>query len=212
MFFLFDSGTDLECQYQMMTFGISNKLLPVNPDGVISLDNHNIWIQRRRLQESSMSEPTRAISPELHRGAGPKRIAVPGSYDILLGRGKLIQEHTGNIRFRHLIEKNRATYEKATKNEKTFLATRIVDIVNDGGGRFLKEDPSGWTEVTDDTARDKVSHSFRNKRLQSNSDNLDTATKGRSIPRKAEDLRVLDSKRARVTGNDCSMKEVAPHI
>jgi hypothetical protein len=189
----------------MMTFGISNKLLPVNPDGAISLDNHKMWMQRRRLQEQAMlsetTQRTRAttttsttttISSIKQEQPPPreqsKRIAVPGSYDILLGRGKLIQEHTGNIRFRHLIEKNRGTYENATKNEKTFLATRIVEIVNHGGGRFLKEDPRGWTLVTDDTARDKVSHSFRNKRLIS---------KGSGIARKAEDLHV-DSKRARV--------------
>jgi hypothetical protein len=194
-FLFLDPGTHLECQYQMMTFGISNKLLPVNPDGAISLDNHNRWMQRRRLQEAMMTEPIRAISSEQRR---LKRIAVPGSFDILLGRGKLIQEHMGNIRFRRLIEKNRGTYENATKNEKTFLATRIVKIVNDGGGRFLKEDPSGWTEVTDDIARDKVSHSFRNKRLKLTLDNRDDTKGPPSIARKAEDLVYVDAKRAKV--------------
>jgi hypothetical protein len=183
------------CSYQMMTFGMSDKLFPVNPDGAISLDNCNRWMQRRRPQEAIMTEPTRAMSSEQR---GPKRVAVPGSFDVLLGRGKLIQEHMGNIRFRHLIEKNGGTYENATKNEKTFLATRMVKIVNDGGGRFLKEDPSGWTEVTDDIARDKLSHSFRNKRLKLTLDNRD-ATKGPpSVTWKAEDLVHVDAKRAKV--------------
>lgn len=141
-----------------------------------------------------MAEPTLAMSSEQPRGLN--RIAVPGSYDILLGRGKLIQEHKGNIRFRHLIEKNRGTYEKATKHDKTFLATRIVEIVGDGGGRFLKEDPRGWTQITNGAARDKVSHSFRNKRLKSTLENRDTTTEP-SIAPKVEYLYV-DPKRARV--------------
>ena len=33
------------------------------------------------------------------------------------------------------------------------------------GGRFLKQDEGGWVEISDDQARLKVSHTFRNHRI-----------------------------------------------
>jgi hypothetical protein len=180
-------GSDLECQYQLMTFGISAKLLPVDSDGVVSLANHRGWIRSRIQQEESTMETM-------------PRINVPGPRDVLLGRGKLTQEHTGNLRFRHIVENHREMYENARKLDKTRLASKIVEILQQTGGRFLERDCAGWAEVDDETARFKVSHSFRNKRLAENQkkgkEESSAETKAANADRRTEDSDI-DSKRAR---------------
>ncbi|OEU14906.1 hypothetical protein FRACYDRAFT_269706 [Fragilariopsis cylindrus CCMP1102] len=56
-------------------------------------------------------------------------------------------------------------YEKCSKSEKTELAKRIVTMIKECNGRFLKKDRKlGWQEVTDSQAREKVSHFFRHLR------------------------------------------------
>ena len=48
----FHYGPHMECQYELMTFGIRPDSLPVNRDGEESLTNHYNWIQRRRAKEA----------------------------------------------------------------------------------------------------------------------------------------------------------------
>ena len=96
-------------------------------------------------------------------------MVVPGPFDVLLGRGRLIQEHLGNLRYRQMIDEHKDQYDSASKLEKTNIAKKVVQLVQASQGRFLKrdegEDGGGfWIEVDDETAREKVSHSFRNRR------------------------------------------------
>jgi hypothetical protein len=49
--------------------------------------------------------------------------------------------------------------------EKTQLARIIVEKIHERGGRFLKQEGAGWVEIDDETARTKVSHTFRNHRI-----------------------------------------------
>jgi hypothetical protein len=90
---------------------------------------------------------------------------LPRKADVLLGKGKLIQEHSGNIRCRHVIESFNPRYKISTKMEKTSLARKVVQDMKNSGGRFLKQDAGGWVEVNDEIAREKVSRSFRNHRI-----------------------------------------------
>jgi hypothetical protein len=93
-------------------------------------------------------------------------VNVPGEMDILLGRGKGTQNHKGNLRYRHLIESYRSSYEEmSSKGEKTQFIKEVVRVIYDSGGRFLRQDDIGrWVPIDIDEARDKVSHSFRNQR------------------------------------------------
>ena len=195
----------MECQYNLMTFGIPCRLLPVSPDGTISIDVHREWLQRRRqyegegtefhpvaaqqllvtLDESSgamntakapeqnkqrILEPTSTVPSANPTSRGGQRVVVPGPFDVLLGRGRLIQEHLGNLRYRQMIDDLRETYDSVSKLEKTNIAKKIVQVVHASHGRFLQKDEGVgfggffWIEVDDDTAREKVSHSFRNRR------------------------------------------------
>ena len=59
---------------------------------------------------------------------------------------------------------HRPKYEAADKFGKTVLAERIVTIIHESGGRFLKRGNDVWVEVDDIMAREKISHFFRKLR------------------------------------------------
>jgi hypothetical protein len=138
-----------------MTFGITDSLMPVSAVGEVNNVVHLVWLERRRRSESETEEEN-ALSNTVE----------PLPSDVLLGRGKLIQGHVGNQCYRTIIESHRGRYEQALKVEKTFIAKEIVQTVKNVGGRFLKQKTDGgWVEVDTEVARDKVSHSFRNRRI-----------------------------------------------
>jgi hypothetical protein len=89
---------------------------------------------------------------------------VPRHSDVLYGRDKSIQEHSGNIRYLNLIAKFWDRYEGAKKIEKKSITEEMLEVVKASGGRFLKMDDSGWVEVSDVVARGKVSNAFRDRR------------------------------------------------
>ena len=85
--------------------------------------------------------------------------------DVLFGRGRGMSKHPGNARFRKLVDQHVPQYEKAGKYEKTSIAENIVNIIKQSDGRFLRLGKSGeWESVSDEAARNKVSHAFRARR------------------------------------------------
>ena len=89
---------------------------------------------------------------------------VPRRFDVLMGRGRAISAHTGNLRAVHIVEMNRERYEKATKFEKTQIAERCVHLVHQSYGRFLKKEEGEWVEASQEEAREKFAHCFRRLR------------------------------------------------
>ena len=143
-------GSRLECLYNLMTFGIPKDVLPIKSDGTPDLAGIHDWLSMRMKEEA-----TTPLS---------SRIVVPSKYDVLLGRGKRVQESPGNFRFRYLLETHRDQYERVSKFEKTVVAESILRLIKDSSGRFLKQGDCGWTQVEDEMARKKISHAFRNLR------------------------------------------------
>jgi hypothetical protein len=92
-------------------------------------------------------------------------IAKASKYDVLFGRGK-VKEHYGNVYLHKLIAFKQDRYEASERWEKTVIAEEIVSIIREHGGRFLKLNPTAqeWVEVDSETAREKVSHTFRSRR------------------------------------------------
>jgi hypothetical protein len=99
--------------------------------------------------------------------------------DVLFGKEKRVVNHPGNTRFRQLIDMYLASYESAPRGEKTRITKTIVEHIHSSSGRFLKRGPSttdgensdnnntadrGWIEVDTETAYDKITHAFRNRR------------------------------------------------
>mmetsp|Transcript_87484 Transcript_87484/g.131231 ORF Transcript_87484/g.131231 Transcript_87484/m.131231 type:complete len:468 (+) Transcript_87484:35-1438(+) len=147
----FQFGTDMECIYNLMTFGIPSDILPVQTSGELRLEAHQEYVRRMRKQHDS--------------DENIPRIILPSTDDVLLGRGKPLQKHPGNLRYHHIIETYNEQYEKAMKLEKTNISKWLVEQIQDAGGRFLKQDDVAWVEIDDDAARYKVSHTFRNHRI-----------------------------------------------
>jgi hypothetical protein len=133
-----------------MTFGIPTGVLPFNVDGEISVENHHKWIERQRMLEGGSDDT--------------KRKAIPGPFDVLLGREKISQENDGNVRYHFVIDTHMDHYESSPVREKTAITRKIVQGIKASGGRFLKLDSAGWAEVSDEEARKKVASAFRSKR------------------------------------------------
>ena len=99
-------------------------------------------------------------------------VILPTRNDILFGRGKPIQEHPGNIRLLVMLESILDRYESLKRKEKSKLPQEVILKVKSMGGRFLRRQDDGtWEEVDDDTAREKVSHTFRSIRSSANKNN-----------------------------------------
>lgn len=84
--------------------------------------------------------------------------AGPGPFDVICGRGKVALSHSGNLRFRGMIEASLPRYSRAaTKLEKSAIVSSIVDAVRhaspDGG--FIKQDKGTWFRVGVPYAREK---------------------------------------------------------
>jgi hypothetical protein len=156
----------MECIYKLMTFGIPSDALPISPSGELKLQRQLDWLNVRRKQEVASKDTC-------------NRIVVPGPHDVLLGRGKPLQKHPGNLRYHHIIESFEDRYESAMKLEKTTIAKEIVQQIKDAEGRFLRQDNTGWVEIDDAAARYKVSHTFRNHRISIRS-NLKKTTKDKA--------------------------------
>ena len=113
-------------------------------------------------------------------------IHTPRPSDVLFGRGGGTNTHAGNRIFRDLINAHRRDYLKARKNDKPAITQRILQLVKEGhGGRFLKKAPfsagggskpkkgendgegsvvgTGWYEVADSSAREKISQALRQR-------------------------------------------------
>lgn len=142
-------GSNVECVYSLMTYGISPEPMPVTSDGELKRKNHTDWIKIRRQQEEQYK--------------GSPRIVVPSQKDVLFGRGKPFREHFGNLRLHNLLEEKLDEYNSSTIKEKTKLIADIVDTIHAEGGRFLKQDRGPWFQVDEKQAREKVSHGFRTR-------------------------------------------------
>ena len=83
--------------------------------------------------------------------------------DVLLGRGKRSYVHEGNEQFRRLVTSVAAKYKSYSKNGKTELSIRIVDFIDQMGGRFLARVPNSnsWKKVESRVARRKTSQALR---------------------------------------------------
>jgi hypothetical protein len=143
-------GNHEDITFELQTFGIPTKEIPIQENGSLSVAWHHKWLQVRQAQEASESTSDAII--------------VPRRFDVLFGRGKVIFEHTGNMRATHLVEMHQQEREQASKYQKTDISDRIVNIIHESHGRFLKWEDDGWSEVDHDEAREKISHFFRQLR------------------------------------------------
>jgi hypothetical protein len=148
-------------------FTLCSDIIPAEDERILVSDgNNDMSVVNNNNSSSSSSINIFGSNIRVFSTKGLSYVNVPGEMDILLGRGKGTQNHIGNLRYRHLIESYRSSYEEMlSKGEKTQFIKEVVRVIYDSGGRFLRQDDIGrWVPIDIDEARDKVSHSFRNQR------------------------------------------------
>lgn len=84
-------------------------------------------------------------------------------YDVLCGRGGATNTHVGNNRFRSVVAEYQEEYLDARKKEKALISKRVVQRINQYGGRFLKRDANSdmWVEVPPKKALLKTGQALR---------------------------------------------------
>lgn len=100
------------------------------------------------------------LPPQLHNiSSGVER---PSNFDILIGRGSVINDHVGNLMFRDLISQMNKTSYPPLKRERTMIAKSVVAHVRSLNGRFLERDRSCnlWFDVGDKRAIEKTERSL----------------------------------------------------
>jgi len=90
-------------------------------------------------------------------------IHQPTDQDVLCGKDKSFNRHAGNIAFRSVIESYKSKYMSAnTKQEKMRITKEVVSTMKSKyNARFVKMQGDEWEEISDQVARDKVSHALR---------------------------------------------------
>jgi len=101
------------------------------------------------------------LQPQLHQILSG--VLQPESFDVLLGRGSIINRHKGNIMYRNAIDSHRRSYGKISKVQKSVIAKSIISFIRSLGGRFLEKDKSCdlWFEIGDQKAIEKVERSLQ---------------------------------------------------
>jgi hypothetical protein len=150
-----------------MTFGIPTKVLPVTDQGEVDWQHHYDWISsRERIEATKLVARVEQTTPSDETNED-RCIDVPRPSDVLMGREKLGQSHTGNTRYQFLIGEYQESYDACEKRiDKTIIASAIVLKVKEYGGRFLrrKEGETNWYEADDWVVREKVTTAFRGRR------------------------------------------------
>ncbi|KAG7354643.1 hypothetical protein IV203_003999 [Nitzschia inconspicua] len=128
----------------------------------------SIWNNSSSNQNNIGRKSTAQPRPKLKippRGIGP--IVDPNENDVLCGRGGRINSHSGNVKFRDIINNRKKEYlaPSTKKLEKAHIAAAIVNDIRsmDPPGRFLKEDRDTglWFDIGDAKAIKKTGQALR---------------------------------------------------
>ena len=140
----------MECRYALRSFGIDIEELEDEPT--------NLSNTVKKLIQRCQAFDTLCRQKQNGR-------LLPRPNDVLLGRGRPFQLYSGNLALTATIDRYRAEYTSSKKMHKKAITAHVVNIILVSGGCFLKKANNDkgidWKEVDFETARLKVSHSFR---------------------------------------------------
>lgn len=92
---------------------------------------------------------------------------VPGENHCIIGRGRVVKQHSGNKKFNALIARMAPEYSSAPcKAEKGIILTRLINEIHDqaADAGFVRKDPvtGQWTLVEESLARQTAAQAMRN--------------------------------------------------
>lgn len=177
--------THTEVLYKLMTYGIPVDVIPVTNSGVVKTKDFGRWIQKRRakdlflkgmedrrqailLQQQGLATASALIPESLEQQCRflQGRTDLPSNDDVLLGTGKFLMKHPGNLHFRATVDALAELYDATDHvRDKADMTWGVVrHIQNQCGGKFLKKDNSAptdwWIVASDKEAREKTGKIF----------------------------------------------------
>mmetsp|Transcript_54327 Transcript_54327/g.131854 ORF Transcript_54327/g.131854 Transcript_54327/m.131854 type:complete len:598 (-) Transcript_54327:64-1857(-) len=150
--FRLHDGTHTEVMYALMTFGIPVDSFPITSDGAVKKTASVKWFAKRRAKDTA-----------IEAGRQFDGVDAPTARDVLFGKGKSIQTHTGNVHLRELVDEHWEAYSAAKKGHKGEVVQRVIDAIKRSStGRFLSKDArtGWWVEVSDQEVTKKVTKTF----------------------------------------------------
>ena len=148
----FHNGTNTEVKYSLLCFGIPVDLLPFTSSGTIKKTNLNRWIAKNIARDMALGY-----------GGAFSGVDLPSRNDVLLGKGKPIQNHVGNMHLKVLVASHASAYQAAyLAMDKMDIVYKVFSDIKARRGRFLKQESDGWWyESPDVEALDKVTMVFQ---------------------------------------------------
>ena len=110
------------------------------------------------VKSSNDKKMASSASPPLEASEGSHAAIVPEIYDVLCGQVHGADSQ-GNRNYRRLVSARREAFNRAaSSDEKRRIVRQVLDGVGalKPGGRFLEKVASGWKEVCEATALDKI--------------------------------------------------------
>jgi hypothetical protein len=139
---------------------------PDNPPLVVPNANNLLTPFQRALNRAGAQLASRNVEMNV-REDKDKKFGIADNEltyaDVLLGRGGWINSHPGNVFFRALVDEYRMEYAPAGRGSKASVAKKVVHLIRNNHGRFLKkdEDDDLWFEVGDQKAIEKTGQTLR---------------------------------------------------
>ncbi len=117
--------------------------------------------------DDGRSHGPNTVSPpaDTPRPPTPRPPAELHELDIVCGRGAPTNYHYGNQVFKQVIEEYQTAYLCAKRSDKPHLVMKIMDIIKNGGARFVKREKTAghfsWVEIDSKGAYEKVCQALR---------------------------------------------------
>lgn len=165
------------------------------------IDTVSNFIQSNKIIISPQQSVKRCISEKRCTKSLLAQTFEPGEFDIICAKGNFARQHSGNVRYRKMIDQVSKMYgEMTSRSQKTALVNQIIDSVRSKGGAFVKKnDKDGqWYEIDETQAREKVGQSLRER----NHSQYKSTTKSKRKLRKDSDQRMIEQIESVVCTND----------
>ncbi|KAL3938466.1 MAG: hypothetical protein SGBAC_006622 [Bacillariaceae sp.] len=179
-------GSHMELQYELRIHGLPASF-PVDTAGNIRKEMLNVWFHVHLAKEQGKANPYLAqdssedeemddllneqdsTMPQDADCTNSKSLVVqPTNRDIMLGRGRHIQNHPGNIHFREMLEAYRDLYDQTPRNQRRSVSAEVARRLKGRGIRFLEQtkDNGGWMESSFEKCESTIRQLFRSRRKQ----------------------------------------------
>lgn len=153
-------GSDMELQYKPRSHGVPIGNIPADADGNIRYNILNEYLagewndpvasasscKKYKIMGEEDEEFPNASDTNYDGGHGvangssslPNPSMNPTLTDVLLGRGRGLQQHPGNIRFRQVLEEYQAEFNQTPRYTRVDTPKEITRLLIEDGVRFLQ--------------------------------------------------------------------------